>query len=243
MVNSKKSRFKPRFKKLANSKIVIHNKRKILRFQKQKWDRQKTQYLRLNTARKRNCYYKFYDQRAYNVPRFMNRFTNTYKQNLRSRRRFKLFYGDLSKHYVKNIMKKSILGRNGNRNRFDISRSLIGGLESRLDVILLKSHFVSSLRGARQFISHGHVMVNGSAVKVSSSPVSIGDKIEFSQGIHPLIEYKLGNSTLWPMPPKYLQVSYKIFQIIMLEDVSLSNFASSLPAKFDINVILNPYCR
>ena len=91
MVYSKKSRFKPRFKKLANSKIVIHNKCKILQFQKQKWDKQKIQYLRLNTSRKRNCYYKFYDPRAYNVPRFMNKFTNTYKQNLRSRRRFKLF--------------------------------------------------------------------------------------------------------------------------------------------------------
>ena len=94
-----------------------------------------------------------------------------------------------------------------------------------------------------RFISHGHVIVNGVAVKASSFSVSIGDKIEFSQDIHPLIEYKLGNSVLWPMPPKYLQVSYKIFQIIMLEDVSFSNFATSLPAKFDINVILNPYCR
>tara|TARA_B100000780_G_scaffold275196_1_gene241411 strand:+ start:2484 stop:3215 length:732 start_codon:yes stop_codon:yes gene_type:complete len=243
MVNFNKSRFKPRFKKLANSKIVISNKRKILRFNKQKWEKQKTQFLRLSTTKKRNCYYKFYDQRAHNVPRFMNRFGNRYTQVLRSKRRLKLFYGNLSKNYVASAMRKSILRQNAYRNRPDIKYFLLGRLESRLDVLLLRSCFVSSLRAARQLISHGHVKVNNKTVKINSFVGSIGDKIELSQSVHSLIEYKLGNSVLWPIPPKYLQISYKIFQIIIIEDVSYSNFGNSLPGKFDVNLILSSYRR
>lgn len=243
MIHEKKNRFRPRFKKLVNSKIVIHNKQKILQFKRPKWDRQKSQFLRLNTNRKRNCYYKFYDQRSHNVPRFMNRFANKYKQNLRSKRRFQLFYGYLSKSYIRSVLSRCILEQNIDKNKSDLKYFLIEKLESRLDIVLVRSYFAYNLRSAHQFISHGHVLVNGLPVKSNSFEVSGGDKIEFSQDIHSLIEYRLGNSILWPLPPKYLQISYRIFQVIVLEEIFFANLGGSLPTKLDVNVMLNSYSR
>ena len=43
MVQVKKNRFKPRFKKLINLKIVIQNRQKLLTFKKNKWAKQNSE--------------------------------------------------------------------------------------------------------------------------------------------------------------------------------------------------------
>jgi small subunit ribosomal protein S4 len=239
MVHVKKNKFKPRFKKIINLKIVIQNKQKILKFKKKKWDKQKSQYLRLNLNRKRNCYYKFYDQRSYTVPRFMSRFTNKFRQDLRSKRRFNFCYGYIGKSSLLTLINKSV--SKTKHNKTNLTHEFISSLESKLDTVLVRSGFALNMRNARQLICHGHVKINNNIMRVSSSSLKIGDKIEFSQKVHPLIEYRLGSSPFWPLPPKYLQVSYKIFQILIVSDVARSNFSNSLPAKLDFNTVLNCY--
>ena len=239
MVHLKKNRFKPRFKKLINLKIVIQNKRKILKFKKNKWDKQKSQFLRLNLNRKRNCYYKFYDQRSYTVPRFMNRFTNKFRQDLRSKRRFNFFYGYLGRRLMLNLVEKS--NSKTKHNNTSLTHEFISVLENKLDTILVRSGFALNMRSARQLISHGHVKINNCTMRISSSITKPGDKISFSQKVHPLIEYRLGSSVFWPIPPKFLQISYKIFQILVVSDASRSNFSNSLPAKLDFNTVLRSY--
>ena len=239
MVQVKKNRFKPRFKKLISLKIVIQNRQKLLTFKKNKWAKQKAQFLRLNLNRKRNCYYKFYDQRPYNVPRFMNRFTNKFRQDLRIKKRFKFFYGYLGESSLLTLVNKSIL--KSKQDKISLNNAFISTLENKLDTVLVRSRFALNMRSARQLICHGHVKVNNSTVRVSSSVLKTGDKIEFSQDVHTLIEYRLGSAVFWPIPPKYLQISYKIFQILVLSDSSYNNFSTSLPAKLDFSTVLNPY--
>lgn len=50
-------------------------------------------------------------------------------------------------------------------------------LESRLDNVVFKLNFAPSLPAARQFISHGHVLVDGKKSRISSSIVRIGQEI------------------------------------------------------------------
>jgi small subunit ribosomal protein S4 len=56
--------------------------------------------------------------------------------------------------------------------------NLIGLLERRLDAVVYRAKFVPTVFAARQFISHGHVRVNGRRVNISSYRCRPGDEIE-----------------------------------------------------------------
>ena len=237
----KRRRFKPRFKKFINSKILIPNKNKILSLKKKKWEKYVSYFLRFNLTKKRNCYYKFYDQQAYNVTRFVNRFANRFKKNLTIKKRFKILYGNLKKKYVKSIIKHSALKVKFNSKKRNLKHYLICLLERRLDVILLKSYFALNLRNARQLISHGNIKVNGKIVKNNGIILKCGDKITVENKIHPFLEYRLSNNMMWPLPPSYLQINYKIFQIILIFVPLNSNLSFNSNTKLNFETILNLY--
>ena len=64
------------------------------------------------------------------------------------------------------------------RRSGDAAENLIGLLDSRLDNLVYKSKFVSTVFAARQFVNHGHVTVNGKKVNIPSYMVKVGDIIE-----------------------------------------------------------------
>merc|ERR1712021_259216 len=76
---------------------------------KKKWERYTTYFSRFTVNRKRNCYYKFYDQRAHNTSRFVNRSINKFKLDLLAKRRFKLLYGNLKSRCVKLLAEQAVL--------------------------------------------------------------------------------------------------------------------------------------
>ncbi|MBI3633125.1 MAG: 30S ribosomal protein S4 [Candidatus Vogelbacteria bacterium] len=55
-------------------------------------------------------------------------------------------------------------------------------LERRLDNVLYRSGFAISRAAARQLVSHGHILVNGSKVTIPSYQVSVGNKISIREG-------------------------------------------------------------
>ena len=55
-------------------------------------------------------------------------------------------------------------------------------LESRLDSVVYTMGLARTRRAARQFVNHGHVLVNGKKVDISSFQVSPGDKISVREG-------------------------------------------------------------
>ncbi|MCR8641758.1 30S ribosomal protein S4 [Paenibacillus sp. N1-5-1-14] len=54
-------------------------------------------------------------------------------------------------------------------------------LESRLDNLVYRLGFSNSRAGARQLVSHGHVVVNGKKVDIASYTVSLGDVISLRE--------------------------------------------------------------
>ncbi|MEZ5300629.1 MAG: 30S ribosomal protein S4 [Verrucomicrobiales bacterium] len=54
-------------------------------------------------------------------------------------------------------------------------------LESRLDNIVYRLGFANSRRAARQFVNHGHVLVNGSRVDIPSYQCKAGDEISIKE--------------------------------------------------------------
>lgn len=55
--------------------------------------------------------------------------------------------------------------------------SLVNLLEKRLDNVVFRLGFATSIAAARQMVSHGKVMVNGKKVNIGSQVLKVGDKV------------------------------------------------------------------
>jgi small subunit ribosomal protein S4 len=95
-----------------------------------------------------------------------------YGQQLRAKQKLKGYYGNITEKQFKAIYHEA------SRLKGDTSEQLIGLLERRLDAIVYRAKFVSTVFAARQFISHGHVKVNGRRVTIPSYRCREGDVIE-----------------------------------------------------------------
>ena len=91
---------------------------------------------------------------------------------LRAKQKLKGYYGDLTEKQFKRIYAEA------SRVKGDTGENLIGLLERRLDAVVYRAKFVPTVFSARQFVNHGHVMVNGKRVNIPSYRVKEGDVIE-----------------------------------------------------------------
>jgi small subunit ribosomal protein S4 len=93
-----------------------------------------------------------------------------YKQQLREKQKVKRMYGLLERQFRKVFFRaearKGVTGEN-----------LLQLLESRLDNMVYRSGFASSRKEGRQFVTHGHFLVNGKIVNIPSFQVKAGDTI------------------------------------------------------------------
>lgn len=94
-----------------------------------------------------------------------------YGIQLHAKQKLKGVYGNVSEKQLRKYYAEAI------RRKGDSSENLIGILETRLDSVVYRMKFVSSVFAARQFVSHGHVMVNGKKVNIPSYLVKVGDEI------------------------------------------------------------------
>jgi small subunit ribosomal protein S4 len=92
-------------------------------------------------------------------------------------------YGQQLKGYYGNILERQFrrIYEEARRFKGSTSEHLIGLLERRLDAIVYRAKFVPTVFAARQFVSHGHVKVNGRRVNIASYRCKVGDMIEVGQ--------------------------------------------------------------
>ena len=91
---------------------------------------------------------------------------------LKAKQKLKGYYGNVSERQFQRIYAEA------SRMKGDTSENLIGLLESRLDAVVYRAKFVPTPFAARQFVSHGHVRVNGRKVNIPSYRCKVGDTIE-----------------------------------------------------------------
>lgn len=95
-----------------------------------------------------------------------------YGNQLRAKQILKGYYGSINERQFRKIYQEAA------RRKGDTSENLVGLLESRLDTLVYRMNFVPTVFAARQFVSHGHVKVNGKRVNVPSYIAKEGDEIE-----------------------------------------------------------------
>lgn len=238
MVNIKKYRHKPVYKNFTNLQTNIQYNQKFLKFKKIKWKNLLFKLKLQSKFKKRNCYYKFYDQNSYYVSKFSNYFSKEYKQSITKKKSLKLFYGTLNEKYLKDLVNKSIKESNKLNNQINSKTIFSSLLSQRLDTVLLKSNFVLTARNARQLITHKHVLVNGVVVKDNSFLIKTGDKITFEKKVHNLVKYYILKSSMWPLPLKNLQINYTTLQIRVVEEFIMARTGDVL---VDLNNIIKAY--
>src|ERR1044072_8232578 len=81
---------------------------------------------------------------------------------LRAKQKLKGYYGNLTEKQFARTYEEAA------RRKGNTSENLIALLESRLDAIIYRSKFVPTPFAARQFVNHGHVLVNGKRVNIAS---------------------------------------------------------------------------
>jgi len=95
-----------------------------------------------------------------------------YGQQLRAKQKLKGYYGNLTERHFRRIYEEA------SRSKGSTSEAMIGLLERRLDAIVYRAKFVPTVFAARQFVNHGHVLVNGRRVNIPSYRCKVGDVIE-----------------------------------------------------------------
>lgn len=98
-----------------------------------------------------------------------------YGIQLRAKQKLKGYYGSITEKQFRNLYKAA------SKVKGDTGENLIGLLESRLDAIVYRSKIVPTVFAARQFVNHGHVMVNGKRCNISSARLKAGDVVEVRQ--------------------------------------------------------------
>ena len=93
-------------------------------------------------------------------------------QQLRAKQKLKGYYGNISERHFRRLYAEAA------RLKGSTSEQLIGLLERRLDAVIYRAKFVPTVFAARQFVSHGHIKVNGRRVNIPSFRVRVGDVIE-----------------------------------------------------------------
>ena len=96
--------------------------------------------------------------------------TSEYGLQLREKQKLKRMYCLLEKQFRNTFFKAD--GQKG-----VTGEKLLTLLERRLDTIVYRMGFVTSRVEARQLIQHGHFLVNGKKVSISSYLVKVGDEI------------------------------------------------------------------
>ena len=95
-----------------------------------------------------------------------------YGTQLRAKQRLKFYYGNISERQFFNIFTLA------SKSKGDVSENFVALLETRLDAVVYRANFVSTVFAARQFVNHKHVTVNGKVVNIPSYRVKIGDVIQ-----------------------------------------------------------------
>ena len=98
-----------------------------------------------------------------------------YGQQLYAKQKLKTSYGNISEKQFSKYYDEAI------RRKGDAAENLIGLLESRLDNLVYRAKFASTVFAARQFVNHNHILVNGRRVNIPSYMVKVGDVIEVKE--------------------------------------------------------------
>ncbi len=158
-----------------------------------------------------------------------------YGIQLQAKQKLKAYYGNINERQFRNIYKKASMLKG------DTSENLIGLLEKRLDAVIYRAKFSTTIFSARQLINHGHVKVNGKKVNIASYSVNEEDTIEIRDKSKQLAIIDIALASKERETPEYIQMDeknkkFKFVRTPKLEEVPY-------PIVMEPNLVIEYYSR
>ena len=154
---------------------------------------------------------------------------------LRAKQKLKGHYGNITEKQFRGIYAEAV------RVKGDKGENLVGLLESRLDAVVYRAKFVTTVFAARQFVNHGHVMVNGRRCNISSRRLKVGDVVEVREKSRTLNIVLEAIQSAERDLPEYLDVDHNKLTATMVRVPQLSEVP--YPVQMEPNLVVEFYSR
>ncbi len=129
-----------------------------------------------------------------------NRKPSAFAAQLREKQKLLFHYG-LREEQLRRFVRKA-RGLNAS-NWIEI---LLGLLERRLDNVVFRLGFARSIAGARQLVSHGHILVDGRRQTIGSMVLRVGERIHLSARAQQMTAVQAARENPRLSLPSYLQL-------------------------------------
>ncbi len=154
---------------------------------------------------------------------------------LKAKQKLKGYYGNIGERKFQRYYRDAVRGRG------DTGENLIGLLERRLDAVIYRAKFVPTVFAARQFVSHGHVAVNGRRVTVASYQVRDEDVIEVKEKSRELLLVLEAMESPEREVPDYIQVDHNKMRATFLRAPKIADVP--YPVQMEPNLVIEFYSR
>lgn len=158
-----------------------------------------------------------------------------YGIQLMAKQKLKGYYGNINEKRFRRYYDDA------SRKRGDTGENLIGMLETRLDAVVYRMKFAPTVFSARQFVSHGHIRVNGKRVNIASYAVSPGDEISvtdsFKENVVLLAATQLNERDV----PEYMNVDHKAMKGIVVRVPAFEDVP--YPVQMEPHLVVEFYSR
>jgi small subunit ribosomal protein S4 len=152
---------------------------------------------------------------------------------LRAKQKLKGYYGNITEKQFARIYDEA------SRRKGNTSENLIALLESRLDAIVYRAKFAPTPFASRQFVNHGHVMVNGKRVNIPSyrcKPEDVVQVREKSRNMALVLEALQSSER---DTPDYIEIDMKAMTARYIRMPELSEVP--YPVKMEPNLVVEFY--
>jgi len=158
-----------------------------------------------------------------------------YGTQLDAKQRLKFYYGNMNERQFRNVYRKAF------QKRGNTTENFIGFLERRLDTIIYRAKFATTMFSARQLINHGHIKVNGKKVNIASYLVTEKDTIELKDKSKELVVIAGALVSKEREIPDYIQMDEKskIAKLIRVPKFSEVPY----PTIMEPNLVVEYYSR
>jgi len=158
-----------------------------------------------------------------------------YGIQLMAKQKLKCYYGYITEKQFRNLFVKAT------RVKGDTSQNFVELLERRLDSVIYRMKFVPTIFSARQFVSHGHILVNGKKVTIASFSVKDEDIIEVKEKSREIPIVLEAMSSTERDVPEYISVDFDKMKGKFLKGPKLNDIP--YPVIMEPNLVIEYYSR
>ena len=158
-----------------------------------------------------------------------------YGIQLQAKQKLKAYYGNINERQFRNIYKKAVMLKG------DTGENLIGLLERRLDAVIYRAKFATTIFSERQLINHGHVRVNGKKVNIGSYLVKEEDTIEIRDKSKQLAIIDIALANKEREAPEYIQMDEKNKKVKFVRTPKFEEVP--YPIVMEPNLVIEYYSR